>query len=322
MAPRSHHPRPDDDAAAASADAGVAAAGADASLKDISRYGRRAEVVTVDRLTTTGTVRIALQVIDRGSFTFAPGHFVAVRQDVPGYGPARSPYCIFSPPGPERSFDLLLRVFPEGPLPQHLASLNRGDLIHFRGPSGRSMIPGNEDTELILLATGVGVSPFNSLCRALLAGGHRGRIRLYWGLRLADDICLTEDLDELASRHRNFTYQISLSPPSWPGLRGRVTESVPPLLDALNQKRFYLSGNGAMVEEMEVALTSLGVDRASIHEERFFNLRHRPKPDVIDAIVSRFADHDPFSLRADLLAHGQLFHLDRDVKGRLGHPPR
>lgn len=291
----------------------------DPAWQRVSRYDRRAEIVAVEELTPTGTVRIVLRVVDSGPFSFSPGHFVALREDVPGHGVRRSPYCIFSPPGKGRRFELLVRVFPEGPLSQHLASLGRGAPIHFRGPSGRSMVPRGEqaETELVLLATGVGISPFYSLCHLILAEGYTGRLRLYWGLRLIEDICLSDELDGLVARHPNFTYEISLSrPPSrWPGLRGRLTESVPPLLDALGGKRFYLSGNGAMVEEMELALTGLGVDRASIHEERFFNVRHRPDPGVMEAILARFVAHDLFSPQSDLLAHGRLFPLERDRLG-------
>ncbi|MGH9076536.1 MAG: ferredoxin--NADP reductase [Acidimicrobiales bacterium] len=289
-------------------------AGAGKEWERTSRFGRRARIDEVEWLTGTGTVRIALQVVDGGAFDYFPGHFVAVREEVPGYGPMRSPYCLFSPPAGDGRFEILVRVFPEGPLASHLASARPGTVVRFRGPSGRSMLPSDPDADLVMMATGVGISPLRSLCHALVTGGHRGRLRLYWGLRLTDDICLTDDLDDLVARHPDFAYQISLSrpPPAWPGLRGRLGESVPPLLDTLGRRRYYLTGNGAMVEEMEVALTTLGVDRTSIHEERFFNVRHRADPAVVEAIVSRCGAHDLFSLQADLLAHGRLFPLERD----------
>lgn len=289
----------------------------------VSRYDRRAEVVAVERLTETGTVKITLKVSDDRPFVFSPGHWIGIEEDVPGVGVRRSPYCILSPPpaDDDRTFAILPRVFPEGPLATHLASRRRGDPIHFRSPAGRSMLPREPDHDLILLATGVGISPFYSLCHHLLAQGERRRIELYWGLRLTDDICLLDDLDALAARHPNFTYQISLSqpPPGWSQLRGRVTESVPPLLERLGGKLFFLSGNGAMVEEMETALSFRGVDRTVIHGERFFNIRHRPDPATMDATVSRFIAHD---LDAGLTLDDPalIFPLHRDVHGRVVGP--
>ena len=290
----------------------------------VSRYDRRAQVVAVDRLTETGTVKITFEVIDGRPFVFSPGHWVGVEEDVPGLGLRHSPYCIFSPPGDIRLFDILIRVFSEGPLAHHLASLRPGDPIRFRGPAGRSMLPKEPDTDLILLATGVGISPFRSLCCHLLAGGDTRTIKLYWGLRLPEDICLLDELDALATRHRNFTYHISLSQPphGWSHLRGRVTESVPPLLDKLGGKRFFLAGNGAMIEEMEMALSSLGVDRTFIHMERFFNIRHRPDPATMQAIVGRFVAHDLPAGLTNLDDLDLIFPLERDVHGRRAGPPR
>jgi ferredoxin-NADP reductase len=185
-------------------------------------------------------------------------------------------------------------VLPDGPLSGHLASLEAGYPINFRGPRGRAILPKAPETALVLLATGVGIAPLYSLLRHLMEAGETRPIRLYWGLRLTDDICLTDELDDLVHGLPDFSYQISLSQPpaDWDQLRGRVTESVPPLLDKLGGTRFYLCGNGAMVEEMELALCSLGVDRTSISEEKFFNLKYEPDRATMEAIRARFVAED------------------------------
>ncbi len=296
--------------------------GSDATWAATSRYGRAAEVLAVDELATTGTVLVTCRVADDIPLTFLPGHWISIEDDIPGLGIRRSPYCLFSPPPEDGTedgtFQILLRVFTEGPLAESLASRRPGDLLAFRGPSGRSMLPKEPHSELILLATGVGISPFHSLCRHLTSIGDQRPIRLFWGLRLVDDVCLLDELNALAADRRAFSYQISLSepPPGWPQLRGRITESVPPLLDTLGGKRFYLSGNGAMVEEMEVALTTLGVDRIMVHEERFFNARHRPDPEAMEAIVARFKATDLVANPTNLLTLELTFPLERGLRPR------
>ena len=284
-----------------------------------SRFGRRGEIVFVDRLTPTGTVRIGGRVTDGRPLDYKPGQFLAIQQDVPGIGLQHSPYCMFRPAAAYGTFEMLIRVFPEGPLSHYLASAPPGTELVFRGPSGRSMLPKDDDggVELVLLATGVGISPFHALLLDILGRGERRRIRLFWGLRLVDDICLTDELDALARAHPNFSYAISLSQPpeNWTGLRGRLTESVPPLLETLGGKRFYLSGNGAMAEEMEIALSDMGVDRTLIHQERFFNARHQADPAVVEAIVARFVATDIFSPHAEQQAP-LLFPMERDIHGR------
>jgi ferredoxin-NADP reductase len=154
------------------------------------------------------------------------------------------------------------------------------------------MIPRPVDTELILLATGVGLGPCHSLIRHLTPT-HR-RMTLYWGLRLESDICLTNELDELREANPEFRYGITLSRPSaeWSGLRGRITESLPPLLTTLGDKSFYLTSNGAMIAEMKAALEEKGVMASHIYVESFFDHRHRPSSEAVNAIRGRFVATD------------------------------
>ncbi len=266
-------------------------------LQRTDHYPRRAVVTAYETLTPTGTFRIDFQVIDDQPFRFLPGHFVGIQADVIGTGPRRSPYCIVSPPNDDRTFRLLIRRVTEAPLSYWLADLAVGDVIHFRGPSGRSMVPKEGDEELVYLATGVGVGPLLGLIEYLDTHEVTRTITLYWGLRLTTDICLLDELDALVRRYPSFSYHITLSvpPPGWEGLRGRLTESVPPLLGTLGGKRFYLVGNGAMVTEMEFVLSDLGVNRTLVHQEIYFNVRHRPDPMVLAALRSRFVASDLFS---------------------------
>jgi NAD(P)H-flavin reductase len=289
------------------------------ALRRVDRYDRRAEVTAYETLTPTGTVRITFRVTDNQPFDFRPGQFVGIQADVPGFGKRRSPYCIVSPPNPDRTFQLLVRLVPEGPLSIYLASLGIGDTIAFRGPSGRSMAP-KGDEECMLLATGVGVGPLMSLVEDLGRQGFNRPMFLMWGLRLVEDICLTDELDALARRHSFFRYQITLSqpPPDWTGLRGRVTESAPALIGELSGKRFYLVGNGAMIEEIATVLSDLGVDREFIYEEVYFNVRYRADPADLATIRSRFAPSSLFAPYAHLEARVLFSELTGDASKHSG----
>lgn len=287
------------------------------ALGRVDRYDRRAEITDYEVLTSTGTVRISFRVLGDEPFLFLPGYFVGIRADVPDAGVRRSPYCIVSPPNDEGTFRLLIRLVPEGPLSIYLASLGVGDRITFRGPSGRSMLPKEEFDELVLLATGVGIGPFLSLLEHLQPDELDKPITLYWGLRLENDICLLDELDALTAKWPNLRYHITLSQPSphWEGLRGRITESVPPLLGSVEGKQYHLVGNGAMIAEMAQVLSDLGVDQKLIHEEVYFNVRYRPDPASLEAIRSRFVEVDPFSPYAHQQGGG-LLSLEKPIAAR------
>jgi anthranilate 1,2-dioxygenase reductase subunit len=276
-------------------------------------YDRRAAVTGSEPLTATGTVAVTLEVIDGGRFDFSPGQFIGVEADVAGARRHRTPYCILSAPAGGDSFTLLVRVVPDGPLSQYLTGLRVGDEIGFRGPTGRSMVPKEDDTELVLIATGVGVSPLYSLARHLLTAGATRPIRLLWGLRQAEDICLVDQLDELVAAHQNFSYQISLSQPhpAWEGLRGRLTDTAPSVLGPLHGKHFYLVGNGAMTAEMAAALADAGVNENLIYQEAFFNTRHKPDAATVANLRDRLAAGADLS--PVLTGEGPLFALERPV---------
>ena len=284
-----------------------------------ARYGRRARVTAVAPLTSTGTVRVSFEVVDGLPFRFDPGQFVGIEAHFKGLGYRRSPYCILSAPSGEPVFDLLVRVVPQGPLSGYLASRRPGDEVAFRGPTGRSMVPPDDDRALALFATGTGVAPFVSLARHLLAGGYAEPITLWWGLRLAEDICLTDELDELAAAYPNFRYAVTLSRPTdaWAGLRGRLGGSVPPLLATLGATRYYLAGNGAMLEEMAFALSDMGVDLKYLYKEPFFNGTHQADPGVVAEIRERFVATDLFSAHAN--RRGTAFDLDAARSGKAGN---
>ena len=277
----------------------VSRAGTERALQRIDRYDRRAELVAFETLTPTGTVRLTFRMTDEEPFTYGPGQFIGIKPGVSGLGNRRTPYCIASPPTPEPEFQLLVRLVPEGPLSRYLASLKVGDTLNFRGPNGRVLNKrldeyDTEIDEVIFLATGVGISPIHALLCDVLPSGYAKPMRLFWGLRLTEDICYVEEFDELAHRYPNFSYQISLSQPpeDWTGHRGRLTETVPPQLESLGRKFYVLVGNGAMIEELAQPLSDLGVDRRFIYEEAFFNGRHRADPKVLEEIRARFVADD------------------------------
>ena len=169
---------------------------------------------------------------------------------------------------------VLVRTIPGGNVSAFLGCLTEGYVVDFRGPSGSSMLPHVQGVKnLVILVTGTGVSPIFSLLQHLLPNGFDRRIQLYWGLRLTDNICLTDEFDALAGAYLNFRYQISLfdPPEEWRGLREQVTESVPALLNNPTESQYILSGNGAIINEVRKALQAVGVPDKAIYREYFFN---------------------------------------------------
>ena len=283
-------------------------------------YDRRAELIERTELTSTGTVRLTFEVVDGRPFVFFPGYFVSVESEIPGVGYKHSPYCILSRPSQAPIFELIVRMVDGGQRSAYLGSLAVGDLLAFRGPGGHSMMPKTPDLDLVLMATGVGIGPLHSLAGELLESSQRRSIRLFWGLRLAEDICLLDELESLAAEYPNFAYRITLSqpPPGWSGLRGRITESVPSQLGQLGGTEYRLVGNGAMTEEMAIGLGDMGVVDERIYTEAYFNGKHKPDKATMAAIRARFVATD--LLAPSALDAADLFKLERPLGGNRRPP--
>jgi NAD(P)H-flavin reductase len=260
-------------------------------------------VVRAETLTSTGTVLLTFQVIDGHSLAFVPGQFVTIVVTEPPESPdslrdpdaPQSPYAICTAPTGTPTFGVLLRVVPDGPVATFLSSRRTGDVVAFRGPLGRSMVPPDRTRDLALWATGVGVGPFLGLVEHLGRHGFDRRIQLAWGLRHTDDVCLLDELDRLTRAYPLFSYDVSLSAPdaTWTGRRGRITEWAPMLIDDIDRFRFYLCGNGAMVEEMAAALSEVGVTSDRVYGEPYFKRYHRPDSGTVHRIAERFLRHAP-----------------------------
>lgn len=263
-------------------------------------FDRLARVDRTEWLTSTGTVRLTLEVVDDQPLAFRPGQFVTV---LAGHAPGRSqsPYAICTPPGLRAAasgrplFALLVRVVPDGPVARYLGGLVPGDVVVFRGPLGRSMVPPTHDHDLVLVATGVGIGPFLGLARTLLDEGFPRPVLLAWGLRQREDLCLLDELQSLAAAHPTFRSEVGLSrpPAGWQGRAGRLGEWLPDLVDEPERCRYSLCGNGAMVEEMAAALSEVGVPADRVHGEPYFKRYHHPDPEVVHRIAGRFRRQPP-----------------------------
>ncbi|KAM8735260.1 cytochrome b5 reductase 4 isoform 2-T2 [Acanthopagrus schlegelii] len=125
---------------------------------------------------------------------------------------------------------LMIKVYPDGVLTQHLNSLQIGDLISVSGPEGTfSLRPLRDVTHLYLLAAGTGFTPMARLIRLALQDIDSIRkTKLLFFNRQEDDILWRCELDELAANDERFQVEYVLSVPSdgWTGRKGRVDECI------------------------------------------------------------------------------------------------
>ncbi|KAG7233179.1 hypothetical protein INR49_007385 [Caranx melampygus] len=172
----------------------------------------------------------------------------------------------------ESDLYLMIKVYPDGVLTQHLNSLSTGDHISVSGPEGTfTPRPLRDVTHLYLLAAGTGFTPMARLFGLALQDIDTIRsIRLLFFNRREEDILWRCELDQLAADNERFQVEYVLSEPceSWSGRRGRVDESM--LQEFINRpdgSRCYacVCGPTAFTELTIGLLTQQGFSDMELH---------------------------------------------------------
>lgn len=206
---------------------------------------------------------------------FQAGQYVLL--DIPKQPHKRS-YSIASPPSMNHAIELLVDISPQGLGTQYLANLQPGEQVVFNAPLGNFTVPpvsteiGQQEEELLFIATGSGVAPFKSILQDLLIDQQDQRsMILLWGMRSQLDQFWYDDFGILAQEHDNFSFQPVLSQPSseWPFHKGYVTDVLSVQAEFTN-RGYYLCGSNNMITDVRQLLLEKEVNPQHIHTESFF----------------------------------------------------
>ena len=180
-------------------------------------------------------------------------------------------YSIASAPSRSQRISLLFNRVPDGPGSSYLFYLHEKDSLKFQGPNGSFYLQEKSERDLVFVATGTGIAPFRSMLYSLVEQPEAGTLTLYWGLRSQRDLYYQRELEALAERNSNFTFEITLSRPEkgWNGSTGRVTTLVENRIASVNNVTFFLCGNGGMIKDTTEIINRKGL--CPIHTEQYYD---------------------------------------------------
>jgi NAD(P)H-flavin reductase len=206
--------------------------------------------------------------LEPSELVFRPGQAIAVTVPDTDSGSSLLRYfSLASPPGSPRQLVLLLNSQDRGKGSTFLLENDLGAELQVSGPHGSFMLQHEPERPLLFIGTGTGIAPLWSMMATLLAESSSQSMTLFWGLRSEADSYYLEELEAWKSRHKNFSYVLTLSKPSstWKGSKGRVTELLQEQTIVENSAA-YICGNRAMVKEVMDLLKKKGA--AAIYRER------------------------------------------------------
>ncbi len=225
--------------------------------------------ITANTSFTDDVVEITLETEE--NLDFKAGQFITIKVDdqVP---PCFRAYSIASAPNKENNeIKLCLKVVEGGRGSHWLESLKVDNEINFIGPSGNFVFKGEKD-KILFIATGTGITPFNSMIEDELKKGNTKKMHLLFGVRYIKNIFYKDFFNNLANKYQNFTYDIVLSRPednSWQGKTGRVTGILQEMALDLGNTEVYICGLKVMISDVAEILKEKNFPEEQIHLEKY-----------------------------------------------------
>ena len=131
----------------------------------------------------------------------------------------------------ERGYlDLVVKVYPKGPMSEHIHSMKPGEELKFKGPIPKYPWSANKHTQVTLIAGGTGITPMFQLIRKIFNNPEDNtKVSLIFGNIGEEDILLKSEFEALEkkfpNRFRAF-YTLDKPPESWPYGKGFISKEL------------------------------------------------------------------------------------------------
>lgn len=209
-----------------------------------------------------------------GGFAFRAGQaidLVLPTVDADGQ-PARHAFSLVNDPDEER-LTIATRV-RGSPYKEALRTLPLETAVGIDGPFGSLTLHKNSARDAVLIAGGIGITPFVSILRQAARQRDDRHFVLLYSNRRPEDAPFQAEFEALARSYPSLTVismltQTEILPPGWRGYRGKIDGA---LLGGVAARSpiYYVAGPLPFVEAMQGHLRDNGVDDEDIRSEGFY----------------------------------------------------
>jgi ferredoxin-NADP reductase len=157
-----------------------------------------------------------------------------------------------------------------------LHSLPLGTELLLQGPFGSMTLPRNTTRPAVLLAGGIGITPFRSLIWSAAESFSPRRILLFYSVRVPEEAAFLEELREMEQHNMRYKFICTVTQPErtrmlWRGETGRI--SIPLLskwIPDVTVPIYYIAGPPGMVTGVRQMLIGAGIAEQDIRAEEFY----------------------------------------------------
>jgi ferredoxin-NADP reductase len=181
-------------------------------------------------------------------------------------------FSFASSPHRRDSFMVATRMRPTA-FKENLRSLPLGTRLRVEGPNGNMVLHDDPRRPAVLLAAGIGITPFRSMLEWATEQKLAHRFILFYSNRTRALTAFLDDLEAWSKRNPNIELVPTVTDskePNWPYETGRVDEAMLARhVPYLKEPVYYLAGPPGMVEALKALLLKRGISRDSVRFETF-----------------------------------------------------
>jgi len=226
------------------------------------------------------TFRFRPRGLEQIPFDYLPGQFLTLHIAPRGI-PTKRSYTIASTPTWRDRIEITVKREDNGLVSRWLHDeLKVGDEVELEAPNGTFCFTGKEAASVVLIGSGVGITPMMSVARYLTETSWPGKVYLFLGFQALRDFIFRKEIAELEARNPNLRVTVTLSRPGgepWSGAVGRIDAALlGSTVPDISTHRTHICGPPEMMDTVKAALIGLGVSAAEIKMEAFGTVKRNP----------------------------------------------
>jgi ferredoxin-NADP reductase len=209
-------------------------------------------------------------------FTFKPGQAIELKLIDPPETDAKGANRAFSLVSAPFERELMVATrMRDSAFKRVLKSLAAGANVMLDGPFGSLTLHKNRVRAAVLIAGGIGITPFMSMLRQAAHDQLPQNLMLLYSNRRPEDAAFLAELQQLEQRNKYFRLiatmtEMQKSARTWDDARGVIDDAlVKEAVSTLDAPIFYAAGPPAMVEAIKQVLSRIGIDEDDVRSEDF-----------------------------------------------------